>query len=112
MMLAENRNQTGIPLQTLLEGMTDAPVGHDISVQGISADSREVRRGDLFLACPGTGTRGSLYIRAAVQAGAVAVAMDETLLSDLDRRLAPVITAIPVPALRDKLGLIAARFYG
>ena len=112
MMLAENRNQTGIPLQTLLEGMTDAPVGHDISVQGICADSREVRPGDLFLACPGTGTRGSLYIRAAVQAGAAAVAVDEALLSDLDRRLAPVITAIPVPALRDKLGLVAARFYG
>ena len=109
MMLAENRNQTGIPLQTLLERMTDASFGHDISVQGISADSREVRPGDLFLACPGTSTRGSLYIRAAVQAGASAVAVDETLLSDLDRRLTAV---IPVPALRDKLGLIAARFYG
>ena len=108
-MLAENRNQTGIPLQTLLEGMTDAPVGHDISVQGISADSREVRPGDLFLACPGTSTRGSLYIRDAVQAGAAAVAVDETLLSDLDRRLTAV---IPVPALRDKLGFIAGRFYG
>ena len=109
MMLAENKSQTGIPLQTLLEGMAGAPVGPGISVQGISADSRDVRPGDLFLACPGTRTRGSLFIRDAVQAGAVVIAVDETLLSDLDRRRYSV---IPVPALRDKLGLIAARFYG
>ena len=109
MMLAENRNQAGIPLQSLLEGMTDAPVGHGISVQGISDDSRAVRPGDLFLACPGTRTRGSLYIRDALQAGAAAAVVDEALLSDLDRRPG---TVIPAPALRDKLGLIAARFHG
>ena len=96
-------------MQTLLEGIADAPPGQDMPVQGISADSREVRPGDLFLACPGTSTRGSLYIRDALQAGAVAVVVDEALLSDLDRRLGAV---IPAPALRDKLGLIAARFYG
>ena len=109
MMLAEDMNQAGIPLQTLLEGMTDAPAGHGIYVQGISDDSREVRPGDLFLACPGTRTRGSLFIRDALQAGAAAVVVDEALLSDLDRRPAAV---IPAPALRDKLGPIAARFYG
>lgn len=107
-MLAENKSQTGIPLQMLLEGMTDTPVGPDISVQGISCDSRDVRAGDLFLACPGTRTRGSLFIREAVRAGAVATVVDQALLSDLDRRLTAV---IPVPALRDKLGLIAGRFY-
>ena len=109
MTLAENKSQTGIPLQTLLEGIAGAPVDADISVQGISADSRAVRPGDLFLACPGTRTRGSLFVRAAVQAGAAAIVVDEALLSDLDRRRH---TVIPVPALRDKLGLVAARFYG
>ena len=109
MILAEDKSQTGIPLQVLLEGMAGAPVRPDISVQGISADSRAVRRGDLFLACPGTRTRGSLFVREAVQAGAAAIVVDEALLSDLDRRRH---TVIPVPGLRDKLGLIAARFYG
>ena len=108
-MLPALKSQTGIPLQTLLQGIADAPPGQDMPVQGISSDSREVRPGDLFLACPGTSTRGSLYIRDALQAGAVAVVVDEALLSDLDRRLGAV---IPAPALRDKLGLIAARFYG
>ena len=109
MMLAENKSQTGIPLQALLEGMTAAPAGRDISVQGICSDSREVRPGDLFLACPGTRTRGSLFVRQAAAAGAVATVVDEALLPDLDR---PRLAVIPVPALRDKLGLIAARFYG
>ena len=96
-------------MQTLLEGMTGAPLANDIVVRGISADSRTVCAGDLFLACRGTTTRGSLFIRAAVSAGAVAVAVDDTLLSDLDRRLTVI---VPVPDLRDKLGLIAARFHG
>ena len=108
MMLAENKSQTGIPLQALLEGMTDAPLGPDIFIQGISSDSRELRAGDLFLACPGTRTRGSLFIREALRAGAVATVVDQALLSDLERRPGAV---FPVPALRDKLGLIAARFY-
>ena len=109
MALAAHKRQTGIPLQVLLEGLSAAPVPGGIFVQGLSSDSREVRAGDLFLACRGANTRGSLYIRAAIEAGAAAVVVDEELLSDLDRRLAPV---IPAPGLRDKLGLIAARFFG
>ena len=107
-MLPARKQQPGVPLQNLLQDLTGAPVGADISVQGICSDSREARPGDLFLACPGAHTRGSLFIRDALRAGAVATAMDETLLSELDQRLG---TVIPVPELRDKLGLIAARFY-
>ena len=109
MRLSIDKRQTGFPLQTLLEGMTDARIENDISIRGISSDSRDVREGDLFLACRGTNTRGSLFIRAAIEAGAAAVAVDDELLSDLDRRRTAL---IPVPGLRDKLGLIAGRFYG
>ena len=108
MRLSIDKRQTGFPLQTLLEGMTDARIENNISIRGISSDSRDVREGDLFLACRGTNTRGSLFIRAAIEAGAAAVAVDEELLSDLDRRRTAL---IPVPGLRDKLGLIAGRFY-
>ena len=108
-MLTVARHRTGFPLQTLLEGMTDAPVQGNILVQGISSDSREVREGDLFIACRGTNTSGSLFIRDAFNAGAVAVVMDEVLVSDLDRRRSEI---VPVPDLTDKLGLIAGRFYG
>ncbi len=108
-MLTVARHRTGFPLQTLLEGMTDAPVQGNILVQGISADSREVREGDLFIACRGTNTRGSLFIRDAFKAGAAAVVMDAALMSDLDRRRSAI---FPVADLTDKLGLIAGRFYG
>ena len=93
----------------LLQGICDSTPEADIPVRGLSADSRNVRAGDLFLACRGTHTRGSLFIRDAVRAGAAAVVVDAELSSDLDRRLAVM---IPVAGLRDKLGLIAARFYG
>ena len=109
MMLSVNKCQTGFPLQVLLEGMTAAPIRSDISVLGISSDSREVKEGDLFLACRGANTCGSLFIRDAVRAGAAAVVVDEELLSDLDRRRPAI---FPVRDLRDKLGLIAGRFYG
>lgn len=108
-MLTVARHRTGFPLQTLLEGMTDAPVQGNILVQGISSDSRDIREGDLFIACRGTHTRGSLFIRDALKAGAVAVVMDEELMSDLDRRRGAI---FPVADLPDKLGLIAGRFYG
>lgn len=108
-MLTATRHQTGFPLQVLLEGITDAPIGSDIYVRGISSDSREVQEGDLFLACRGAATSGSLYIRDAVEAGAAAVVVDDDLLSDLDRRRPAI---FPARGLRDKLGLIAGRFYG
>ena len=108
-MLTVARHRTGFPLQALLEGMTDAPVPGNILVQGISSDSRDVREGDVFIACRGTNTRGSLFIRDALKAGAVAVVMDAGLMSDLDRRRSAI---FPVADLTGKLGLIAGRFYG
>ncbi|MCY4209486.1 MAG: UDP-N-acetylmuramoyl-L-alanyl-D-glutamate--2,6-diaminopimelate ligase [Gammaproteobacteria bacterium] len=112
MLPARNRH-SGMPLRTLLQGLTDpvtAPdnINQDLPIRGLSADSRNVRAGDLFLACRGSQTRGSLFIRDAIKAGAAAVVVDEALQSDLDRRLGVV---IPVANLRDKLGLIAGRFY-
>ena len=108
-MLPAHNQHPGLPLRVLLQGLTDAAIEQDLPVQGISADSRQIRAGDLFLACRGTQTRGSLFIRDAIKAGACAVVVDEELLSDLDRRLALI---VPVANLREKLGLIASRFYG
>ena len=96
-------------MQTLLEGMSDAPVESNISVLGISSDSRDIREGDLFIACRGTNTDGSRFVQDALRAGAAAVVMDAELMSDLDRRRAAI---FPVPDLTDKLGSIAGRFYG
>ena len=40
---------------------------------GITADSRAVKRGDVFVAVPGTKADGMIYAEAAAQAGAAAV---------------------------------------
>ena len=108
-MMRVNKHPFGFPLNTLMEGMTDATIGSDISVRGISADSRVVKEDDLFLACRGPNTHGGLFVRDAIKAGATAVAIDEKLVIDLDR-CRPLV--FPVRDLQEKLGLIAGRFYG
>ncbi|MCW5683924.1 MAG: UDP-N-acetylmuramoyl-L-alanyl-D-glutamate--2,6-diaminopimelate ligase [Pseudolabrys sp.] len=45
----------------------------DIEITGVSADSRKVRPGFLFVAIPGTKTDGARFIEQAIKAGAVAV---------------------------------------
>lgn len=46
--------------------------GADIAVSGLSADSRRVRPGDLFVAVPGSDHDGLHFAREALEAGAVA----------------------------------------
>jgi UDP-N-acetylmuramoyl-L-alanyl-D-glutamate--2,6-diaminopimelate ligase len=45
-------------------------------VTGLSLSSQRVRRGDLYLALPGSRTHGAMFAAAAVEAGAVAVLTD------------------------------------
>ena len=47
--------------------------GADVEITGLSADSRRVRPGDLFVAVPGTRTDGAEFVSAALGAGAAAV---------------------------------------
>ncbi|WP_162451914.1 UDP-N-acetylmuramoyl-L-alanyl-D-glutamate--2,6-diaminopimelate ligase [Phytoactinopolyspora mesophila] len=49
----------------------------DLTVSGITHDSRQVRPGDLYAALPGAVTHGARFIDAAVGAGAAAVLTDE-----------------------------------
>lgn len=109
MTLPARNSQSGVPLQTLLNGMAEVPAAQGIMVTGISSDSRDVRAGDLFLACRGTRTRGSLFIREAIRAGAAAVVVDEE--PPLSREPSPVVI-VSAPDLRAKLGLIAGRYFG
>ncbi len=50
-----------------------APRDGDIDIAGLTADSRAVKRGDVFFAVPGSKTDGLRFIEPAVAAGAVAV---------------------------------------
>jgi murE/murF fusion protein len=75
----------------------------------ITADSRKVQAGALFLAYPGVHSDGRNYIAQAIQAGATAVAWDNR---DFAWNPAWQVANIGVSGLKDQVSEIAAEFYG
>jgi UDP-N-acetylmuramoyl-L-alanyl-D-glutamate--2,6-diaminopimelate ligase len=77
----------------------------DREVASVTADSRLVTPGALFVAIPGFKTDGAKFIEAAVAKGAIAVVAESSV--------APGPAAfVKVPDARAALALIAANFYG
>ena len=79
-----------------------------IVLTGISIDSRKVKKGNLYLAIPGTRVDGHVYIEAAVENGAAAVAGSDPY---------PRYRNLPVPYLqiensRESLAHLTAAWYG
>ena len=77
-------------------------------VTGLALDSRQVAPGDLFFAYPGAAGDGRDYIDHAIVRGAAAIVYEE---GDATVPLEPGIPAMPVNQLRDKVSVIAARFF-
>ncbi|GJE53700.1 MULTISPECIES: UDP-N-acetylmuramoyl-L-alanyl-D-glutamate--2,6-diaminopimelate ligase [Methylobacterium] len=85
----------------------DADVA-DQAVTAITADSRKVVPGGIFVAIPGTKADGRLFAAKAATSGAVAIVGEGERPADL-----PAATAwIAVPDARRALSLAAARFSG
>ena len=87
------------------DGEFDARFG-GVEIGGIASDSRKVKRGDLFVAVPGTKADGLQFIPQAIATGAAAV-MAERAPENLPENIALVRTA----NVRRALALAAARFY-
>ncbi len=64
-----------IKLETLLRSTPIISVtgGIDLEVMGLCCDSRKVEKGDLFFALPGSNKNGILFVKEALEKGAVAV---------------------------------------
>jgi UDP-N-acetylmuramoyl-L-alanyl-D-glutamate--2,6-diaminopimelate ligase len=75
-------------------------------IAGVTADSRSVKRGDLFVAVPGTKADGLAFVPQALAAGAAAVLAERAPAS-----LPPDIAFVKVTDARRALALAAARFY-
>ncbi len=105
-MPAEQRPLT-VNLKDLLRGFAAAP---PIPVHGLTSDSRQVRDGDLFLACAGERSHGIRYLDEALAAGAIAVAYEPNL-TFVPATDSPV-PLIPVENLSYRVGDIANRFFG
>ncbi|RYC12083.1 UDP-N-acetylmuramoyl-L-alanyl-D-glutamate--2,6-diaminopimelate ligase [Ciceribacter ferrooxidans] len=96
------RDLAGDEFRTLKEQL-GGEVG-DLAITGLSADSRKIASGMLFVAVAGTKADGAAYAADAVARGAVAVVAGHAIEADV-----PVFT---VSNPRRFLALAAARFYG
>lgn len=76
---------------------------------GITADSRQVNPGSLFLAYPGTHSDGRAYIPQAVKAGAGGVVWEA---EGFNWRPEWPVSNLAVHDLRHQVGAIAAEYYG
>ena len=78
-----------------------------IDVRGVTADSRAVKPGDVFVAMAGSKTDGSAFAAQAAAAGAAAIIGEKAPPS-----LPTGAVFVPVANARRTLALAAARFYG
>jgi UDP-N-acetylmuramoyl-L-alanyl-D-glutamate--2,6-diaminopimelate ligase len=97
--------------------------GADCDISGITADSREVKPGYLFIAIQGTKHDGTAFIAEAVSHGAVAVLISDEI-TDRETGAVPLplaggealtaspdITILTSPDIRKAVSAIAAKFY-
>ncbi len=94
-----------MPLSRLLP---DVALPRDIDVSGLVMDSREIRRGDAFVAIAGFGTHGLAFAAQAAEAGAAAILFEPPAPGEYP---APA-GAIAVPGLRSRLGTMGDLFHG
>ncbi len=90
---------------TRLSDLLQRDLASDPEIRGVTADSRKVQPGFLFVALPGSRADGRSFIPAAIQAGAAAVLAPD----DVKGLSAPVVHASD---LRRAYALAARAFYG
>jgi murE/murF fusion protein len=99
-------------LEALRPAVSISPELDDVKIRGISADSRQVKQGYIFVAIPGTKFDGRQFINDAVEKGASALLMPS---QDVHRYVKTVPGALPVIGVDDprlSTGLLASAFYG
>ena len=95
-------------LSNLMHSIAELPEGAgEITVTGLSSDSRLIKQGEVFAALAGVDADGAAYVQSAIDNGAVAI----VAARDADL---PVDLAVPVVACDNPrliFALMAARFY-
>src|SRR5258708_10151619 len=93
-------------LREILSPDADLDPRHaDLDVGGVTADSRVVKRGDVFVAIAGNKADGARFIAPAIAAGAVAIVAEHPTAAPLNAAFVRVANA------RRTLALAAAKFY-
>ncbi len=108
-MMAAKELAPGVNLRELLAGIVELPPADDRPVLAVTADSRRVKPGSLFLARPGASHDARDYVDQALQAGATSVVVEAPSVHVTHRHAVPL---IGVPDLAAWMGTITDRFYG
>jgi UDP-N-acetylmuramoyl-L-alanyl-D-glutamate--2,6-diaminopimelate ligase len=98
------------PLCELVAGWVAVPPG--LTVSDLTLDSRAAIPGSLFLACRGRTHHGLRFAPEAVALGARAVLYEPDDAAPQPPQLPAEVFVAPVPALTERAGLIADRFFG
>lgn len=98
----------GMPLHDLLAGQISALPSINPIVTGMSADSRTLKKGDVFVALAGATTHGLKFAKHAQDVGVAAVLFE----TPAPEGFVETANTIGVPALRRKCGVMANRFFG
>ena len=106
-------------LKKLLDGIICLPEHLDRDILDIQCNNKLVKEGALFCACPGANSDGRDYIQLAISAGAHAIisqssnAFPENKVSTIlqNQNTDKPIPHIQVNNLREKISLLASRFY-
>ena len=96
-------------LHQLAAGLSETgPTGADLAVAGITADSRHVQPGYIFVAVPGYVHDGHDYITDAIAKGAVAIVYSDPAYA---AAASPTTACLRVDDSRRALAILAGRFY-
>ena len=108
-MTASLRDVSGLTLARLLPGQDLPSQATGLKFNSIQLDSRKVEEGDLFVALKGSESDGHDFVESSFAKGARAALIEH---DQAERFAGQAQAVIPVPNLRNELGMIAARFYG
>ncbi len=84
----------------------------DVAIKGLGFDSREIKRGDLFVAFKGLEFDGHQYIPDAIDSGAVAVVVEDSQHAASPSGEGWPVPCVVVPNSREALAHLAAAFHG
>jgi UDP-N-acetylmuramoyl-L-alanyl-D-glutamate--2,6-diaminopimelate ligase len=108
---AADTTPTSRPLAELTAGMLAAPAG--LAVSDVTADSRAVTPGALFLACRGRTHHGMRFAAEALRRGARAVLYEpDGMDAESLPQSAPGVFVAGLAHLSEHVGVIADRFFG
>jgi len=97
-----------IRLKQLLSGLVPEERIPDLAVGGLGLDSRQLRRGEAFVALAGGQVHGMAFLKQAAAAGAAVVLHDGRTEVPAD---SPV-PAVEIPDLERRLSMLAQRMWG